>query len=96
MQAIENDPHLQVMAERNRAHDQIIRLRAILGSFKENLKSAIEITQRELESQCEFFSKGHGGRERRLGLALCLQEQARLEAYKHSLQRLEQIEASTR
>lgn len=90
MQTIENDPHLQVMAERNRAHDQVIRLRGVLGSFKENLKSAIEITQRELESQCEFFSKGHGGRER------CLQEQAKLEAYKHSLQRLEQIEASTR
>lgn len=77
----------QLLQER---HNEAMRLRAVLGSFKENLKSAIEITQREFESQCEFFSKGHGGRER------CLQEQAKLEAYKHSLQRLEQIEVSTR
>jgi hypothetical protein len=77
----------QLLRER---HNEVVRLRAILGSFKETLEFALQQSKAELDSNIEMFNKGFGGRER------CLQALATNEAYFNCKQRLQQIEASAR
>ena len=69
--------------------NELTKLRTILSSFKENLNIAIEVTEVEFETQFERYSKGIGKRE------FCIEDGAKLQAYKDSLYRLNQIEAST-
>jgi hypothetical protein len=78
MQAI--DPLIQTMADRNALHNEVIRLRAILGSFKENLEAYLEITQREYDSYNHVRA---------------LESLSKLGSIKHMRDCLKRLEAST-
>jgi len=88
MQAI--DPLIQTMADRNTLHNEVIRLRAIFGSFKENLESYLQITQRSLDTQIEMFNRGHRGGTR------AVEDQAQIKAIEHLRDCLNRLEESTR
>jgi hypothetical protein len=88
MQAI--DPLIQTMTDRNTAHNEVIRLRAILESFKENLECYLVITRRSLDTQLEMHNQGHRGGTR------AVEDLAQIKAIEHLRDCLYRLERSTR
>ena len=83
------DPLIQTMADRNALHNEVIRLRAILGSFKENLEAYLEITQREYDS----YSQDSAGKSWKSVRAL--ESLSKLGSIKHMRGCLKRLEVST-
>lgn len=84
------DPLIQTMTDRNTAHNEVIRLRAILGSFRENLESYLDMTRRSLDAQIKMHEQGHRGGTR------AVEDLAQIKALEHMWECLDSLERSTR
>ena len=81
----------QLLRER---HDEVVRLRAILGSFKENLESYLDMTKREYDS----YSQDSAGRpwKSKVLSVRALEALSKLGSIRHLRDCLNRLEASTR
>ena len=72
-------------------HDEVVRLRAILGSFKENLECYLDMTKRSFDNQLDMYKRtGLGGGRR------AIEDQAQIKAIEHLRDCLNRLEASPR